>query len=96
MTEAILLRSDAGRVYTAHLTGADTGMTIGIGQRVTVKLAEAIPVTGGLVLELLELDGAGLPAGRSRKGGRFNPRKPAAAKAKASKLARKIVRKRRG
>lgn len=78
------------------LTGADTGMTIGIGQRVTVKLAEAIPVTGGLVLELLELDGAGLPAGRSRKGGRFNPRKPAAAKAKASKLARKIVRKRRG
>ncbi len=78
------------------LTGADTGMTIGIGQRVTVKLAEAIPVTGGLVLELLEIDGAGLPAGKSRKGGRFNPRKPGAAKAKASKLARKIVRKRRG
>lgn len=78
------------------LTGADTGTTIGIGQRVTVKLAEAIPVTGGLVLELLEIDGAGLPVGKSRKGGRFNPRKPGAAKAKAAKLARKIVRKRRG
>ncbi len=77
------------------LTGADTGITIGIGQRVTVKLAEAIPVTGGLVLELLEIDGAGLPAGKSRKGGRFSPRRPGAAKAKASKLARKIVRKRR-
>ena len=78
------------------LTGADTGTTIGIGQRVVVKLAEAIPVTGGLVLELLEIDGAALPVGKSRKGGRFNPRKPGAAKAKASKLARKIVRKRRG
>jgi ribonuclease R len=78
------------------LTGADTGTTIGIGQRVVVKLAEAIPVTGGLVLELLEIDGAALAAGgRSRKGGRFSPRKPGGTKAKAAKLARKIVRKRR-
>lgn len=78
------------------LTGADTGMTIGIGQRVVVKLAEAMPVTGGLTLELLEIDGAALAVGRSRKGGRFNPRKPGAAKAKAAKLARKVVRRRRG
>ena len=28
--------------------GADTGLTIGLGQRVTVRLAEAVPVTGGL------------------------------------------------
>lgn len=78
------------------LTGADTGTTIGIGQRVVVKLAEATPVTGGLVLELVEIDGAAIPAGRARKGGRYAPRKPGAAGAKAAKLSRKIVRKRRG
>jgi ribonuclease R len=79
------------------LMGADTGLTIGIGQRVVVKLAEAVPVTGGLVLELVEIDGATItPGGRGRKGGRYQPRKPGAAGAKAAKLARKIVRKRRG
>jgi ribonuclease R len=82
---------------TQTLMGADTGLTIGIGQRVVVKLAEAVPVTGGLVLELVEIDGAAIAAGgRSRKGGRYQPRKPGAANAKAAKLARKIVRKRRG
>jgi ribonuclease R len=82
---------------TQTLMGADTGLTIGIGQRVVVKLAEAVPVTGGLVLELVEIDGAAIAAGgRGRKGGRYQPRKPGAAGAKAAKLARKIVRKRRG
>ncbi|MCF8511558.1 MAG: ribonuclease R [Rhodobacteraceae bacterium] len=81
---------------TQTLTGSDTGTTIGIGQRVVVKLAEAIPVTGGLVLELLEIDGAALAVGgQGRRGGRYQPRKPGAANAKAAKLARKIVRKRR-
>ncbi len=79
------------------LMGADTGLNIGIGQRVVVKLAEAVPVTGGLVLELVEIDGATITSGgRGRKGGRYQPRKPGAAGAKAAKLARKIVRKRRG
>ncbi len=82
---------------TQTLMGADTGLTIGIGQRVVVNLAEAVPVTGGLVLELVEIDGAAIAAGgRGRKGGRYQPRKPGAAGAKAAKLARKIVRKRRG
>ena len=82
---------------TQTLMGADTGLTIGIGQRVVVKLAEAVPVTGGLVLELVEIDGAAIAAGgRGRKGGRYQPRKPGAAGAKTAKLARKIVRKRRG
>ena len=59
------------------LMGADTGLTIGIGQRVTVRLAEAVPVTGGLMLELLEIEGGSLPPGRSgKKKGRFSPRKP--------------------
>ncbi|MEO9823410.1 MAG: ribonuclease R [Paracoccaceae bacterium] len=42
------------------LEGSDTGQTIGLGQRVVVRLAEAVPVTGGLMLELLELDGAAI------------------------------------
>lgn len=74
--------------------GADTGLTISIGQRVVVKLTEATPVTGGLMLELVEVEGCALPQG-SRKGGRYQPRKPGAAAARAAKLARKVVRKRR-
>ncbi len=52
------------------LQGSDTGVMIGIGQRVTVRLAEATPVTGGLILELVELNGKTLPQApkRSRKG----------------------------
>ena len=39
------------------LMGADTGLVISLGQRATVRLAEAIPLTGGIGLELLALDG---------------------------------------
>nr|HRO16011.1 ribonuclease R [Paracoccus sp. (in: a-proteobacteria)] len=39
------------------LLGSESGLEIGIGQRVTVRLAEAIPTTGGLTLELVELEG---------------------------------------
>ena len=37
----------------------------------TVRLAEALPLTGGLLLDLLELEGATLPRGPSkgRRGG---------------------------
>jgi ribonuclease R len=52
------------------LMGADTGLEIGIGQRVTVRLAEAVPVTGGLMLELLELEDRALPAPPKRAAGR--------------------------
>jgi ribonuclease R len=78
-----------------QLVGADSGVVIGIGQRVTVRLAEAVPVTGGLMLELLAIEDRALPAGGRGKPGRFSPRKPAAAAAKSGKLARKLVRKRR-
>ncbi|WP_461307442.1 ribonuclease R, partial [Albidovulum sp.] len=59
------------------LMGADSGTEIGIGQRVTVRLAEAVPVTGGLTLELLEIEGRPLPAGRARGAGprRAGPRR---------------------
>ncbi len=76
------------------LMGADTGLTIGIGQRVTVRLAEAVPVTGGLMLELLEIDGGALPASQGRRG-RSTPRKPGKQAAKDAALKRKLVRKRR-
>jgi ribonuclease R len=82
---------------TQTLKGSDTGLTLSLGQRVTVKLAEAVPVTGGLMLELLSVEGQARPSGGSggpRRGG-FAPRKPGLAKAKAAKHARKVVRKKR-
>ncbi|WP_319825353.1 ribonuclease R [Thalassovita sp.] len=80
------------------LTGSDTGLTIGIGQRVTVKLTEALPVTGGIALELVSLDGAEIPRGPRGKGGRGKPskRKLTKSKAKSAKIKRKVERKRRG
>jgi ribonuclease R len=52
-----------GQEYFRHdaeantLTGADTGTMITLGQRVLVRLAEATPITGGLLLEILEIEG---------------------------------------
>jgi len=81
--------SDAGT-----LMGADTGLIIRIGQRVTVRLTRATPVTGGLELELLTLDDKALPRGVS-PAGRSPRRKPARGKRKADKTKRKVARKRR-
>ena len=77
------------------LMGSDTGMIIGLGQRVTVKLAEAAPVTGGLIVELLTLEDRAVPRGPSR--GRSKPprRKMGSAKKKAAKTARKVKRTRK-
>ena len=76
------------------LMGADTGLTLSIGQRVTVRLNEAVPVTGGLMLELLAVDDAALPRGPGGKGRRI-ARKPGAAKARSAKIERKVKRTRR-
>ncbi len=77
------------------LMGADSGIEIRLGQRVLVRLTEAAPVTGGLALELLELEGSQLPAG-SGSGRRTGPkRKAVKAKRKSDKTKRKVVRKRR-
>ncbi len=78
------------------LMGSETGLTIGIGQKVLVRLAEAVPVTGGLMLELLELGDAAVPrvvSGKRR--GKTGPRRSARARTKAAKLARKVERRRR-
>lgn len=77
------------------LMGADTGLTIGLGQKVTVRLSEAVPVTGGLMLELLEIDGGAIPQGRRRKGGKPVRRKPAKSLKKSQKVKRKVIRTRR-
>ena len=79
---------------TQTLTGADTGQVIGIGQKVLVRLAEAVPVTGGLMLDLLSLEGATLKTGWPR-GGKYAPRKPAQGKARADGIKRKVTRTRR-
>lgn len=79
------------------LTGADTGMMLGVGQKVTVRLAEAVPLTGGIMLELLTVDGAPLPTsgGFGRGKGRGGPRKPASFKAHERGVKRKLKRIRR-
>jgi ribonuclease R len=77
------------------LMGAETGLTLGLGQKVTVRLTEAVPVTGGLILELLEVAGGTIPQGR--KAARSKPvrRKVAKSKKKAQKIKRKVTRSRR-
>ena len=68
-----------------RLTGTDTGLTISMGQRATVRLAEAVPVTGGLILELLALDGASLPRGPRRRTAKAAGRKRGPAKPPSEK-----------
>ena len=91
-----------GREYFAHdrdaqtLTGERSGVVIGIGARVLARLAEATPETGGLVLELLELEGKPLPqtgGGGPRKSGPKG-RKFGKSRAKTNKLKKKLKRKR--
>ena len=77
------------------LMGSDTGLIIAIGQRVTVRLTEATPVTGGLELELLSIDDQ---AHATRSRARPNAptrRKAVSTKRKKDKIKRKIERKRR-
>ncbi|MGE0154614.1 MAG: ribonuclease R [Reyranellaceae bacterium] len=69
--------SSLGREYFEHderrhcLTGRSTGATYYLGDRVRVKLAEAEPITGGLIFELetvVESFGqSAVPAGRSAR-----------------------------
>lgn len=89
-----------GNEYFRHdteaqtLTGERSGQTLGLGQRVSVKLAEAEAMTGGLLLELLEVEGEPMARAPRGKHGRAIPRKGAATKAKRLKARKKIERKR--
>ncbi|CAN5750787.1 ribonuclease R [soil metagenome] len=84
--------SSLGREYFRHdaaaqtLTGEKSRRVIGLGQRATVRLREAAPITGGLLFELLEIEGKALPrAGRSEP--RAAPRR---------KLTKSRIRQRKG
>ena len=91
---------DIGREYfhydreAQQLIGAETGLEIGIGQRVLVRLAEASPLTGGLILELLELEGNSVAQGPRSHKGRGMRRRPAQVKSKARAVAKKAKRQR--
>ncbi|PRY92852.1 RNAse R [Hasllibacter halocynthiae] len=76
------------------LTGSESGTAVGLGDRVTVKLVEAAPLTGGLILEPVEIAGrARRPDPRpARRGGPRRAKGKAAAKARKS---RKVARRRR-
>lgn len=99
--DGLIPMRNLGREYFHHdadsqtLMGSDTGMVIGLGQRVKVRLSEAVPVTGGIALELLEIEdqkikqGSRSPAGRSPRG------KAHKAKRKKDKIKRKVTRSRR-
>jgi ribonuclease R len=77
------------------LTGSETGTVFGIGQRVTVRLAGAVPVTGGLVLDLIGVEGRALAAGgKGGRRGRYQPRLPGKAAARERAARRKVTRKR--
>ncbi len=77
------------------LMGAETGMTIGLGQKVRVRLSEAAPVTGGLALELVSIEGEAAPRGPGQKRrGRPARRKQVHARKKADRIRRKVRRSR--
>ena len=58
------------------LMGADSGRVIGLGQRVRVRLSDAVPVTGGLLFELLEIEGDALRRGPAPRRGPVRGRPP--------------------
>ncbi|WP_199258933.1 ribonuclease R [Paracoccus binzhouensis] len=81
--DGLLPIREIGREYFHYdpdaqvLMGSETGLEIGIGQRVTVRLTEAVPLTGGLMLELLEVEGRPLPRGAGGGRGKGPMRKRA-------------------
>jgi len=77
------------------LMGGDTGVMIGLGAPVTVKLVEAEPTTGGLIVDLIELNGKPMPSGPSKRGGKPPRGKFGSARKKAAKTARKVKRTRK-
>ena len=114
--DGLIPMRNLGREYfhfdpdSATLMGSETGMVIGLGQRVTVKLVEAAPVTGGIALELLTIEDQEMPKGgrgdrrgrgskrpTGRKGPKGKPpskRKLDRAKQKKAKI--KVTRQKRG
>ncbi len=97
--DGIVPVSSLGREYfhfnrdDQTLMGDSTGTLIKIGTRVRVRLTEAVAVTGGLTLELLEHDGTKMnpvkPSGRRQKVGQRRGSGRRAAKAKKQRSGKK-------
>ncbi|MFT5005315.1 MAG: ribonuclease R [Paracoccaceae bacterium] len=68
--------STLGREFFHHdadtqtLTGEKSRLVLRLGQKTTIRLAEAVPITGGLMFELLAVEGKTMPKGGGGKGGR--------------------------
>ncbi|MTH64543.1 ribonuclease R [Paracoccus shanxieyensis] len=98
--DGLLPIREIGREYFHYdpeaqvLMGSETGLEIGIGQRVTVRLSEAVPLTGGLMLELLEIEGRALPQGGSRRG-KGGPMRKRATQARLAEVKRAQKRRRK-
>ena len=91
--------SSIGTDYLRHdperqtLEGDRTGVVYRAGIPVTVRLVEATPITGGLIFELLEVDGSAVPQSSGRgKPARGARRKLAKGKLKKLKSDRKARR----
>ncbi|MHA3913338.1 ribonuclease R [Halovulum sp. GXIMD14793] len=86
--------STLGDEYFVHdpdnqtLMGDRSGRRIGLGQPVLVRLSEAEAITGGLVFELLEVEGKAMPQTTRRSKGTPR-RKQTRARTKARKISRK-------
>ena len=70
------------------LKGEDSGRVIAVGMPCKVSLVDATAITGGLTLEMLELDGKPMPKGGSGKG-RSRGRGVSKGKGKKRKLKRR-------
>lgn len=72
--DGIIPLSQLGREYWRYierdgtLKGEDSGRVIAVGMPCKVSLVEATAITGGLTLEMLELDGKLMPKSSSGKG----------------------------
>ena len=66
-----------GREYFEHdpenqtLRGTETGTIISLGLQALVRLSEAKPVTGGILLELLELESSKLQISQGKRRNRY-------------------------
>ncbi len=77
------------------LSGDRSGLVLSVGQKVLVRLVEATPITGGLMLELLEIDGKPLPRAGTRGRAPAGRRKSTKARGKAAKTRKKVKRSRK-
>ena len=76
------------------LTGEHSRRVLRAGLRAKVKLTEADPLTGGLLFELLEVDGKALPTSRKGKKNYSQPKGKARSKIKHRKIKTKQKRQR--